>query len=522
MRHRHSTPIADLTGIDAVSEGDVVSIPINGGDVDSGDTLTLSITGLPPEVLADDGDGTGSIDWTTDLDDSGTYPVTVAITDGINPPVEQSFTIDVLQTDAGTVLYRVNPNGPAIGDWEADTGTPSYLVQGGAEIFATGDTIGTGHPTVPAGTPVALFQTERYDAASPPEMEWEFPVAEGAEVEVRVYLAEIFSTSANARVFDIALDGAVLPDFDDVDVWAQVGHDQGLVLDAVITAGADGKVDIDFLHDVIQNPTVKAIEIRLLDDNGVVSGALGAPASVDLGQVLATSATSQQTVTLTNDGVAGSAPITVSGVSITGADSTEFTDDFAGPVEVAAGDSYDIVVTFDPATPGLKSADLVVTHDGTNSPTVTVGLTGEGLAADITNPITVETWVVGDALFRVNAGGPLIADPDGGVVWTADPAAGGNPYLNAAYDDAGRRPAQGGHHRDGDHAERIGACRCTGGDVPVGTVGSVQRARDGVQLPRGERNPGRGAPVLLREQPTHERSGDSSVRCCHRRGHRAR
>ena len=38
----------------------------------------------------------------------------------------------------------------------------------------------------------ALFQTERWDLAGGDEMQWEFPVQEGAQVEVLVYLAEIY------------------------------------------------------------------------------------------------------------------------------------------------------------------------------------------------------------------------------------------------------------------------------------------------------------------------------------------
>jgi hypothetical protein len=437
-----------LAPIDDASfaEGSIVSIPISGSDPDVGDTLTLSFDGLPSEaILTDNEDGTGSIDWPTDLDDSGSYFVTVTLSDGVNPDAEETFTLDVTQTDAGSVLYRVNAGGGVLGDWEADGLSPNpaspYLANVGSNnLYSTADPIGIGHPTVPVGTPAGLFQTERFDLATDlnGEMLWEFPVAEGAEVEVRVYLAEIFidltdasTTNDGPRVFDIAIDGVVLPDFEDVNIYDQVGHDQGLVLDAVVTAGPSGVVAIEFLH-VIENPAVKAIEIRQITPSSL-PGDLDAPTSAALGAVIV-GGTNDEIVTVTNTGGPGSGAIDITGTSIVGADASEFSDDFTSPVMLAPGESHDITVTLTPASDGAKTASLEITHDGANGPTATVALIGEGLAAATTNPLVVEKWVLGNAMFRVNAGGPQLAAEDGGVPWTADPKDGGNPYLNAAYD----------------------------------------------------------------------------------------
>jgi hypothetical protein len=402
------------------------------------------LTVCPPRpILTDNGNGTGSIDWQTDLDDSGSYFVTVTLSDGVNPDAEETFTLDVTQTDAGSsVLYRVNAGGGVVGDWEADPVPSPYLANDGSNnLYSTADPIGVGHPTVPAGTPARLFQTERYDTGAPgdgDEMLWEFPVADGAEVEVRVYLAEIFidltdvsTTNDGPRVFDIAIDGVVLPDFEDVNIYDQVGHDQGLVLDAVVTAGSSGVIAIEFLH-VIENPAVKAIEIRQITPSPL-PGDLDAPTSAALGAVIV-GGTNDEIVTVTNTGGPGSGAIEITNTSIVGTDASEFSDDFTGPVMLAPGESHDITVTLTPASDGAKTASLEITHDGANGPTATVALSGEGLAAAITEPLDVEKWVLGNALFRVNAGGPQLAAADGGVPWTADPKDGGNPYLNAAYD----------------------------------------------------------------------------------------
>ena len=92
-----------------------------------------------------------------------------------------------------TVLYRVNTGGPLTPatdspnpDWESDQGqagdaaNSAYLatISSGNSIFAK--TSGSAYtapidmsdPSLPSGTPSSLFETERYDADTAPEMHW--------------------------------------------------------------------------------------------------------------------------------------------------------------------------------------------------------------------------------------------------------------------------------------------------------------------------------------------------------------
>ena len=75
---------------------------------------------------------------------------------------------------------------------------------------------------MPSEVPLALFQSERYDTSSSPEMQWNFPVSNG-NYEVRLYFAENYSGtgSPGQRVFDVALEGAIA--LDDYDVVADAG-----------------------------------------------------------------------------------------------------------------------------------------------------------------------------------------------------------------------------------------------------------------------------------------------------------
>ena len=61
---------------------------------------------------------------------------------------------------------------------------------------------------MPAGTPAALFQTERWDQIAGSEMQWNFPVAPGS-YEVRLYFAETYANAqkVGGRVFDVLIEG---------------------------------------------------------------------------------------------------------------------------------------------------------------------------------------------------------------------------------------------------------------------------------------------------------------------------
>jgi hypothetical protein len=167
----------------------------------------------------------------------------------------------------------------------------------GNRTFSTASAINTSDPSVPAGTPAALFQTERWDPAGAPELQWSFPVTPGG-YEVRLYFAEIYSgiQSAGARVFNVAIEGnPVLTNFD---VYAAVGANKGLMKSFQVTS--DSTLTIDFTH-VKENPAVKGIEIL----RNSAANQLGAsPAALDFGSV-AVNTTSTKPLQLTNLGSAG-------------------------------------------------------------------------------------------------------------------------------------------------------------------------------------------------------------------------
>ncbi len=167
-----------------------------------------------------------------------------------------------------SVLHRVNAGGPALlsaddgPDWQAGTSSP-YVNTGNN---ATWGAVPTVNPSVPDSdtdrAPRALFDSERWDSGTPPEMQWTFPVPAGTNVRVRLYLANRCgcTSAVGSRVFDVDIDGTNV--LDDLDLVAQYGDQVG-AMESFDTV-SDGSVEILLRH-VVENPLINGIELIDLD-----------------------------------------------------------------------------------------------------------------------------------------------------------------------------------------------------------------------------------------------------------------
>ena len=296
------------------------------------------------------------------------------------------------------VLYQANAGGSFTADgntWEA---LQTYQVAGQDETSSHGQPSSI-DSSVPSGTPTQIWNDERWDPAQSPEMQYEFSVQSGQQVEVRLYFYDGYSgTSAPGdRVFDVSVEDQTIEDFDPI---AEYGDDTGGMESFTVTS--DGTIDIDFGH-VTENPQINAIEIVSTEPQ---PNELGGPSSVDFGSVV-TGDSETNTVTLTNLGGDGDPSIDISEVSVTGTDAGEFTVGTPSQTTLAPGESADVPVTFSPSSVDAKSATLEVTHSGSNSP-LTVGLSGEG--ASSVDPAFDKSTLQG-----FSAGNPTAIDfgPDG-------------------------------------------------------------------------------------------------------------
>jgi len=107
---------------------------------------------------------------------------------------------------ANGVLYRVNTGGPALQaadngpDWVVDT---PYRNSG--SNTADWGSVPPVDGTVPAGTPAAVFQTERWDPNDATEMHFGFPVTAGTNVTVRLCFADRYDGTSQhgSRVINV-------------------------------------------------------------------------------------------------------------------------------------------------------------------------------------------------------------------------------------------------------------------------------------------------------------------------------
>ena len=300
------------------------------------------------------------------------------------------------QTASGDAIHQANAGGSFTADGETWDPLTDYLVAGGQETSSHGQPSSIDE-SVPAGTPNQIWETERWDPDSGDEMQYEFAVQDGQQVEVRLYFYDGFSGTSNVgdRVFDVSVEGQTVENFDIIETY---GDDTGAMKSFTVTS--DGTIDVDFAH-VTENPQINAIEIVSTEP---APGELAAtPSSVDYGDVVVGDTATEQ-VTLTNRGETGDQTISVDSVDVTGANATEFSQDFSGSTTLSPGESTTVDVTFAPTSTGSKSASLDVTHNATNTTSpLSVGLSGNGqstatvgfgakdtVTSQVSNPTSIE------------------------------------------------------------------------------------------------------------------------------------
>jgi hypothetical protein len=324
---------------------------------------------------------------------------------------------------SGDVLYRVNAGGQSVpatsgSDWIADASGSQY--SSGGSDYSGG--LSASEITNPTDAPTEVFASERYGDHS-----WSFDVTSGESYEVRLYFAEIFHApgapgegddvggdgEVGDRVFDVSIEGQQV--LDDYDIVADVGAGTGTVKTFEATP-TDGTLDVSFTTEV-DNAKISAIEVvEAAPSPGVLSG----PSTVDFGTTIVDDTTTK-TVTLSNEGEnATDASITVSDVSLTGADAGDFSTDFSGSTTLAPGETLDVAVTFSPSDAQSKSATVEVSHDAPNTTSpLTVGLSGEGqsktavgfgekdtVTSQVNNPTSIE-FGPDDRLYVSERFGPI-------------------------------------------------------------------------------------------------------------------
>ena len=324
------------------------------------------------------------------------------------------------------VIYRVNVGGPQLNAadaslpvWSADdAATPSPYINTGSTISAPyAGAINMTHASMTGLTqvPMALFQTQRFDAFGGNEMMWMFPVTTGQQYKVRLYFAETAFTAANLRKFNIAIEGTTVQV--DLDIFAAAaGKDKALMREFTVVM-ADANLNIDLPHGTVNNPALRGIEII---QSPVVPALTVTPNPVAFGNAL-TGTTTPQIVTLTNSGTALNADITITAITIGGANANQFnTPALVNPIVLTPGQSQTITVNFAPTTAGAKAGTLQVANNGSTGPTTNTPMTGTGIAP---SPLNVPAA-------PVNFGNVTIGSAGQQTIVVTHGGAAGSPNIN--------------------------------------------------------------------------------------------
>jgi hypothetical protein len=254
----------------------------------------------------------------------------------------------------------LNPNAVAVGDFTGD-GRPGLAVANVSD------------------NTIAIFLQTTSISLSPAALQFGTQVVGTSSVPQTVTLANTGDLPLN--ISGIAVTGTNAADF------GQTG-----TCGTGLAAGASCTISVIFTP-TQSGPLTAAVTITdngpgspqsvALSGTGVSSGpnVTLSPTTLTFATLLVTTASSAQTVTLSNY---GSTALTITSINVTGAERNEFGETSSCHRSLAPGASCTINVIFAPSQRGPRTADLSITDDAPGSPQK-VTLTGTGTVVEL-NP----------------------------------------------------------------------------------------------------------------------------------------
>ncbi|MEO0466643.1 MAG: malectin domain-containing carbohydrate-binding protein, partial [Pseudomonadota bacterium] len=459
----------------------------DGGAVTVGETQIFEVA----ELLANDRDlegGTVSIssvaaigDATVELISGGTqisYTPNDLNASGFNYEVSNgtlstTAEVDVLSLPPeGSVIYRVNAGSGTVTaidggpDWIGDTTTEGEgFIASTSESnpYTQAQTNAEGEMDLTflenqADIPWQLFTHERGDDPTPGNLQYAFDVTEGQTYAVTLYYVEnwngIFGSNV-PRVFDVAVNGTVPAQFDDINPVQEAADALGQELPAASASNADkqpflgtafsktvivtadsAELLLEFLPGT-QNPKVNAIEIALVSGDPVDPGpeVSIADATVteggDLVFELTTSEPASEAITINYEIVPGTAE---AGIHYTLSGATPDANGvITGSLLIDSSSDGSITLnTVDDAAFNL-ARDLTVNITGVTGDNATIA-TGQGTASGTIENDDLALPEPGEVLFAINAGGSAPVDGTAyglpGVTFETDTQAANNANLD--------------------------------------------------------------------------------------------
>ncbi len=393
-------PTLDPVSDQFLEEGQTEQLTVSATDP-NGDALSLSASNLPSFAsITDNGDGTGTLTLAPQSGDAGQYQFTLTATDG-QATDSQTVTVSVSEPGQAQVIHRLHAgsgtvaaidNGP---DWASDS---QYMQTAGDTSDWTGTTYNVGS-SVPASTPDAVFETERYPTGGS-TIDYDLPATQGETYEVRLYFIEQYNEAQNPgdRVFDVTAEGQTK--LNDYDTVADVGYKNATMKSFNVTAD-DGTLDLTFSKESgSQNPFMYGIEVVKPGDDS---------------QNQAPNASFTAATTDVETGQAVDFDANASSDSDGSIASYEWDFDSDGTTDAT---SEQVSHAF--STAGTYQVALTVTDD-------------DGATNTTTTTITVSEPATNQVLYRVNTGGSEITMTDS-PDWTADNNTAQSQYLEVGAD----------------------------------------------------------------------------------------
>ncbi|NDV17300.1 PKD domain-containing protein, partial [Muricauda sp. TY007] len=258
--------------IDSVDEN--INLDVYFDDDNGAANLTYTVennTNPAIEALVTDNILTLSFPSTAELSN-----ITIRAEDQDGNTVDETFTVTVTETPP--ILYRVNTGGPLLSsidgdiDWAEDTDVNNsmYLAAAGSNSTFGGTITTTDGSVNTTTTPLDIYASERFDnVPGNPNMAYSFPVSpQPGNYEVRLYMGNGFDGTSDAgeRIFDVAIEGNIMPLLNNLDLSGTYGHNVGIVISHIVKV-SDGNLDIEFLHGLQENPLINGIEILDASDS---------------------------------------------------------------------------------------------------------------------------------------------------------------------------------------------------------------------------------------------------------------
>ena len=227
--------------------------------------FTDTSSGSPTAWSWDFGDGSTSsvASPSHTFGSAGSYAVRLSAGNAGGTSTSAATVVTVTAPVGQQVVLRVNAGGPALaGGWSADTAAApspySNAVAAVSKVSSTTATVATSDPSVPAGTPMALVQTARYDSSGGKSMIWTLPVPAAGRYTVRLYFNEPYWTGAGQRLFDVDVNGT--KQLTGFDIFAASGgKNHAVVREFPVTT--TGPITVTFGRTAVDNPIVAGLEV---------------------------------------------------------------------------------------------------------------------------------------------------------------------------------------------------------------------------------------------------------------------